>query len=56
MAGLAALFLAAACPPVLWRETLLEAMKTSLLGPFLIATQTTVANSQLSQNQQHPIF
>jgi hypothetical protein len=37
-------------------KALLEALKTSLLRPFLIASQTTVANSQLYQNQKHPIF
>jgi hypothetical protein len=54
MAALAARFLAGARLADLWRnlgKTLLEALKTSLLGPFLIATQTTVANSQLTQNQ-----
>jgi hypothetical protein len=62
--SLAALFLAGACLADLWRacperslgETFSEALKTSLLEPFLIATQTTVANAQLSQNQQHPDF
>jgi hypothetical protein len=42
--------------PFLAAGTLLQALKTNLLGPFLIATQTTVLNAQLSQNQQHPIF
>ncbi len=48
MPGLTALFLAA--------QALLQAMKTNLLQPFLIATPTRVANAQLPQNQQHPIF
>jgi hypothetical protein len=46
--SLPALFLAA--------DTLLQALKTNLLEPFLIASQTTVVNAQLTQNQQHPIF
>jgi hypothetical protein len=43
-----ALFLAA--------ETPLEATKTNLLGPFLIATRTRDANSQLTKNKIHPNF
>jgi hypothetical protein len=35
-------------------ETLLEATKTSLLGPVLIATRTRDVTSQLSQNQYDP--
>jgi hypothetical protein len=49
--GLPGGFLAGLAASIVAAETFLAAMKTSLLGHFLIATQTTVANSQLSQNQ-----
>jgi hypothetical protein len=46
-----------ACPPSCWAgETLLEATKTNLLGPVLIATRTRVVTSQLFHNQYDPNF
>jgi hypothetical protein len=54
--------------PALWRglreestvplssSLLLEATKTNLLGPFLIATRTRVVNAQLPYNQQDRYF
>jgi hypothetical protein len=54
--SLPASFLAGKPLSIVVGETFSAALKTNVLRHFLIATPTRVANSQLSQNQQYPIF